>query len=119
MDAMDQKCVDLKAQIAEENKLISDLQETYDDKQAQKDATDASPMPPQNCRYGEIPPFRAHLVGAKQIPESEIYGITGFSRRSLGNGCNSTFLVSSPSRVQVPGGPEGELRLDHGRVQQP
>merc|ERR1719337_421719 len=41
MDAMDQKCVDLKAQIAEENKLISDLQETYDDKQAQKDATDA------------------------------------------------------------------------------
>jgi hypothetical protein len=40
MDAMDRKCVDLKASIAEENKLISDLQETYDDKQAQKDATD-------------------------------------------------------------------------------
>jgi hypothetical protein len=40
MDAMDRKCVDLKASIAEQNKLISDLQETYDDKQAQKDATD-------------------------------------------------------------------------------
>merc|ERR1719183_2248516 len=38
---MDQKCVDLKSQIAEENKLISDLQETHDDKQAQEDATDA------------------------------------------------------------------------------
>merc|ERR1719486_1132144 len=34
MDAMEKKCVDLKADIA-------DLQETYDDKQAQKDATDA------------------------------------------------------------------------------
>ena len=42
MDAMEQKCVDLKASVAEENKLISDLQETFDDKQAQKDATDAS-----------------------------------------------------------------------------
>ena len=42
MDAMDRKCVDLKASIAEQNKLISDLQETYDDKQAQKDATDES-----------------------------------------------------------------------------
>jgi hypothetical protein len=41
MDAMEQKCVDLKASVAEENKLISDLQETFDDKQAQKDATDA------------------------------------------------------------------------------
>merc|ERR1719337_575020 len=40
MDAMEQKCVDLKASVAEENKLISDLQETFDDKQAQKDATD-------------------------------------------------------------------------------
>merc|ERR1719353_2756496 len=39
MDAMEKKCVDLKAAIAEENKDIADLQETYDDKQAQKDAT--------------------------------------------------------------------------------
>merc|ERR1719197_1589037 len=41
MDSMEQKCVDLKASIAEQNKLISALQEPSADTQPQKDATDA------------------------------------------------------------------------------